>query len=277
MDKFRKICWSAVQCIAFLMILFAVVFVGATLLCICITSFGIHDFRLVLYRILRHIESYNILLVGIGLIVFFRIYSKEKELEKEDAARTGEVGSYTLALGDFEAGFNEKFVGEKMVVEITRDCDYSFETGTEEPYVSTPYIYFPVKFLTSKAKSSNLKNIMIFGDSYFKKHIKGILKNYYDYCERISYSSPIYCAAKPTKEERETATAIRKRYFWVVTRLQKPEETKIFWVTAVTEEGRLLFIKVKARIEGSDKERRIILLQQTTYCQANNRICPICK
>lgn len=276
MDKFKKICWSAVQCIAFLMILFAVVFAGATLLCIFITSFGIHDFRMVLYRILKHIEAYNILLVGIGIIVFFRIYSKEKELEKEDAVKTSEVGSYTLALEDSEI-FNEPFSGEKMVVEITRDCDYSFETGKEEPYVSTPYINFPVKFLTSKAKSSNLKNIMIFGDGYFKKHVKGILKNYYDYCERVSYSSPIYCAAKPTKEERETAAAIRKRHFWVVTRLQKPEETKIFWVTAVTEEGLLLFIKVKARIEGSDRERRIVLLQQTTYCEKHNRICPVYK
>ncbi len=56
------------------------------------------------------------------------------------------------------------------------------------------------KFLTSKKESTNLKNIMAFGEKYFEENRKDIIRNYYQYCEKVTYATPLYCSTKPTRE-----------------------------------------------------------------------------
>lgn len=53
------------------------------------------------------------------------------------------------------------------------------------------------------------------------------------------------------------------------------EEIKNFWVSAVTEEGILLFIKVKARIARVDGGYCFSLIQQTTYYKSGEKLYPL--
>lgn len=47
---------------------------------------------------------------------------------------------------------------------------------------------------------------------------------------------------------------------------------KNIWLSAITEEGFLLFIKAKVKLQKMDTEVNISLLQQTTYYKSKNDI-----
>ena len=70
------------------------------MVCLCVPQFYGYLFRLINYtifevlsKILKNAGSYSVLLVGIVITTFFQVYSKEKELEKEDRIKIGD-GSY---------------------------------------------------------------------------------------------------------------------------------------------------------------------------------------
>lgn len=50
---------------------------------------------------------------------------------------------------------------------------------------------------------------------------------------------------------------------------------KSFWISAVTEEGILLFIKVKLKIKNCSRGVLVLLLQQSTYHKSQNKLCPL--
>lgn len=199
---------------------------------------------------------------------FFSNIFKRKEIEDEEKTKIEEVGYYTLAFSLKENKHEEKYNGDKIVVEIQKEEDYLFNP-TEE---NEDMFHVPIKFLTSKKESTNLKNIMAFDEKYFNQNKKKILKNYYKYCEKIEYTSPLYCATKPTKENRENSEENRKRYFWLVVKCPKKNMIKNIWLSAITEEGFLLFIKAKVKLQKMDTEVNISLLQQTTYYKSKNDI-----
>lgn len=273
----------AVKYTLYVLILLGAIFIGATMLWICITSKTIAQFDLVLSRILKNAGSYSVLLVGIVITTFFQVYSKEHELEKEDRIKIGEVGYYTLSFplkkNENEYEYEEVYVGDKLVVEISGEEDYFFSAEKE----NHSYFHFMAKFLTSKSKSTNIKNIMAFSEEYFENNKKKILKNYYQYCESIAYCSPLYCATKPTSELITDKNAERNRYFWLILKCNSESNNciKNFWISGITEEGILLFIKVKARIcllqEKGITKAKLSLLQQTTYYESHNELCILYK
>ncbi|MBT9778977.1 hypothetical protein GPL15_21095 [Clostridium sp. MCC353] len=158
-----------------------------------------------------------------------------------------------------------------MVVEINTEKDYNFSDETKEG-TFPPLL---IKFLTSERKSTNLKYIMAFSDDYLKKNEKDILHNYYKYCEKILYSSPLYCSTKPTSELENNFKADINRYFWLIVKCDVEECTPIFWLSAVSEGGILLFIKVRARISRAIGGYDFTLLQQTTYYRSKDKLCPL--
>lgn len=270
MNKEKQNFRTAMECTFFAVILLMIIFIGGSFLWIAITPYKLGQFFLVLSLCIKNAGSYSVLLVGIVITIFFQIYSKEKEIEKEDKIKIEEVGYYTLAFPRSDDKYEENFQKDKIVMEINDEEDYKFSAVNKRDKC----IFF-IKFLTSKEKSTNLKNIMAFGEDYFDKNKKDILKNYYHYCEKITYASPLYCSAKPTSELKSNKEADLNRYFWLITNTGSEAIIKNFWIAAVTEEGILLFVKVKAKIRKSDRGTQISLLQQTTYYKSNNKLCPL--
>ena len=69
---------------------------------------------------------------------------------------------------------------------------------------------------------------MAFSDEYFEKNKKDILSNYYHYCEKITYPSPLYCSTKPTNELENNEALDRNRYFWLIISKRKIASTLTF-------------------------------------------------
>lgn len=263
----------------FVIILLMILFTGSTFLWIFITPFKMQEFGYVLSLILKRAGSYSTLLVGIAVTVFYQIYSKEKEIEREDKVKIGEVGYYTLAFKRREDDYQEEYNGDKIVVEICDEEDYEFSPHKED----TGYYHFLAKFLTSKRESTNLKNIMVFGEKYFEKNQKDIISHYYQYCEKVTYSTPLYCSTKPTKELQSNSRTDSNRYYWLVLKGDENNDRVIrsFWISAVTEEGIIMFVKVKVQLEKKENEKMgeakmlLTLLQQTTYYKSQDKLCAL--
>ena len=242
-------------------LIIGLIFLSMSCLWIVLTGYTYKDFGQVLCLCIKNAGTYSVLLVGVVITIFFQIYSKEKEMEGEEKIKIEEVGYYTLAFPLPGSEYEEKFVGDKMVVEIQNEEDFLFDPIKEDKDT----FHILIKFLTSKNKSTNLKNIMAFNEKYFEKNKKDILMNYYKYCEKIEYSSPLYCATKPINENYERNKENRKRYFWIILKCHEKTMIKNIWFSAVTEEGFLLFIKTKLKLEKVEEQVKVTLLQQTTY------------
>lgn len=274
---------TAVQWTLVSVLVIGLIFIGTTFLWIGLTPYTFAQFNRVLSLCIKNAGTYSTLLVGIVVTIFWQIYSKEKEIEKDEKAKIKEIGYYTLCFPLKEYGYKEKFVGDKMVIEIRGEEDY-VQKQVEEKRKT---LRVPIKFLTSKKESTNLKNIMAFSEEYFNTQKNEIINDYYSYCEKVEYNSPLYCATKPTSENLECSDENRKRYFWLFLNLgnkankdkkdneDKREGKKNIWITAVTEEGFLLFIKIKIEYMDTVQEQKISLLQQTTYYKSGGGIVPL--
>ena len=64
----------------------------------------------------------------------------------------------------------------------------------------------------------------------------------------------------------------RKRYFRIMLNCSEKSIIKNVWFSAVTEEGLLVFIKAKLKLEEVDNRLKVDLLQQTTYYKGKNGI-----
>lgn len=259
-----------VKGVLYVLIVLMVVFIISTVLWILITPFKMRDFNYVLSQVLKNAGSYSTLLVGIVVTTFYQVYAKEKEIEQEDMIKISELGYYTLAFKRNEDDYEEGYNGDKIVVEICSENDYNFSPTIE----NDRYYHFLTKFLTSKKDSTNLKNIMAFGEKYFEENMKDIIRNYYQYCEKVTYASPLYCSTKSTGELENNNGIDRNRYYWLVLNCAQTEEKTIkkFWISAVTEEGIVMFVKVKAQIMKEGEKRKILLLQQTTYYKSQGKL-----
>ncbi len=265
--KKRKL-WTAIVWSFVASIVIGLIFLCMTCVWILLTDYAYKQFNQVLCLCIKNAGSYSVLLVGIVVTIFFQIYSQEKEIENEERVKIEEVGYYTLAFSLEEFHYEEKFVGDKIVVEIQDEEDYLYDPTNIDPNK----FHVLIKFLTSKKESTNLKNIMAFNERYFEENKKEILDNYYKSCEKIEYCSPLYCATKPTNDNTEDIKDNRKRYFWIILNCSEKSIIKNVWFSAVTEEGLLLFIKAKLKLEKVDNRLKVNLLQQTTYYKGKNGI-----
>lgn len=256
--------------VLYVLVVLMIVFMGSAGLWILITPFKIKDFNYVLSQVLKNAGSYSTLLVGIVVTTFYQVYAKEREIEQEDIIKISELGYYTLAFKRNTDDYEEEYSGDKIVVEICNEKDYNFSPTIE----GHKYYHFLAKFLTSKKDSTNLKNIMAFGEKYFEENRKDIIRNYYRYCEKVTYASPLYCSTKPTGELENSNGVDRNRYYWLVLNCAEMEEKAIknFWISAVTEEGIVMFVKVKAQIEEKGENIALLLLQQTTYYKSQGKL-----
>lgn len=257
MKRQRKIIWLATQYTLYVLLLLGVIFLCATILWVVISPYTFQQFNIVLGKVLKNAGSYSVLLVGVVITIFFQIYSKEKELEKEDKIKIGEVGYYILAFKREEDAYEESFNNDKMVVEIDEEKDYEYEPSRRKEEDR----HFMIKFLTSKRETTNLKNVMAFSENYFETNKEHILKNYFTYCERVTYCSPLYCSTKSTNELENNDKADRNRYFWLVLKRCNTNCIKNFWISALTEEGIYCLLKLR-RVSNKRKSNKGKLAQR---------------
>ena len=78
-----------------------------------------------------------------------------------------------------------------------------------------------------------------------------------------------------TNELENNEALDRNRYFWLIIKLYERETIKNFWISAVTEDGILLFVKIKARLTCLENMSQIVLLQQTTYSKSQDELCAL--
>lgn len=121
---------------------------------------------------------------------------------------------------------------------------------------------------------------MAFEKEYFDKNKKRIIKDYYSFCEKQILPNPMYCVARPTnpnfhfEEGKES-----NRYIKLYISMQKPGE-KFIWISAITEQGFLLFIKIKTELseietEGEKPEEKLFqckILGQFSYYVNDGKI-----
>lgn len=272
-ETVMKIISSTVKFILFTLVCLLLVFLLAALIWIIITPYETDDFFYVLSIILKRAGAYSTLLVGIVITIFVQIYTKEKELENEEKIKVSEIGYYTLAFPNTDNSCNQEYDGNRIVVEIETEGDYKFNPFKE----SKNKYHFTASFETSKKQNANLKNVMAFGDQYFIENKSKILRKYFEICEKTDFSSPSYCTAMPTTDNGLLTKFKESNLFWLVLNnsCQEPE-IFTFWISAITEEGILLLIKVKASAKNAGNNLlKAQLLQQTTYYRRKNKLIPL--
>ncbi|MDF2587413.1 MAG: hypothetical protein K0S41_1254 [Anaerocolumna sp.] len=269
MKKFFKLAYIGEVVIPTIVaiLLLSTVFTAATFLWIVISEYKVNEFFSVMQLILKNMGVYSTLLVGIIVSFFYNSYNAFKANDKVIEEKIKSIGHYMMA---FSLNPNSLKGLSLPVVNILND-----ESDNFKEYGKTCIV--PIKFLTSKDKSSNLKNVMAFSDNYFKNNKKAIIHDYYTYCMNITESNPIYCAAKPTCELINNDDANRQRYFYLVNNNYKENNYDYIWISAITEEGTLMFIHLKYKNQTYSKDEGVgmTLIQQTTYFAYKKDICPL--
>ncbi|TCT17120.1 hypothetical protein EDC18_101418 [Natranaerovirga pectinivora] len=250
-----------------------VLFLMSTFLWIGISNYKLTEFCFVFRLILQNMGGYSTLLAAIIATIFFGSYTATKADDKDMELKIQNIGHYTLAFQRENDEYKEDFKGDKIVLEIYIDSD--FDIDSVDKISEELYVPFFIKFLTSKNCATNLKNIMAFSDEYFTKNQQKIVSKYFDYCEKVKYPSPLYCSAKPTSELENNSKADINRYFNLMIKICN-EEIKNIWVSAITDEGVLLFIKVKLKVDKRLNNQKTSyycqLIQQTSYFKHNRCI-----
>lgn len=83
----------------------------------------------------------------------------EDVLDK-DVVTIQERKNFADSIKSKEDSYEEEYNGDKIVVEIWNEEDYGFSPQKKD----SGYYHFLAKFFTSKSNSTNLKNIMVFGE-----------------------------------------------------------------------------------------------------------------
>jgi hypothetical protein len=236
------------------------VFLLSTVVWIAITGFVWDSFFSILSNILKKGGSYSTLLTAIVVAVAFQSYKDAENKCKESEDKIKEIGQYTIAFQREEVEIREKTYGDIMAIE--EETDFALKDPRDE---IKEVISFAVKFLTSGKESTNLQCIMVFEDSYFSENKKKIIQNYYGFLQRTYLQNPLYLAARQTNPELKCEN--RNRYVNMFIRKPINDEYKSIWFSAITDQGVLLFIKVKLRLTEKD-----IGQQKNYFCQLINQL-----
>lgn len=245
----------------------AFIFIISAIVWILLSDYRYYEIATVLLLVMKSSGVYSTLFAAIIATVFFQSYAAQKSEDKDIETKIKNIGHYIIAFQRENDPYYEDFVGNKIVLEVCDERDFLIQMPNLEQYT-----YIMTKFLTTKKASTKLKNIMAFSEDYFTLYQDEILNEYYSFCNRINYPSPLYCSTKPVNEVDDNNYIDINRYFFLFLKRENKNVIKNVWVSAITDEGVNLFINVKIEIQNHQDRFRIVLLQQTIYFNHNGKL-----
>lgn len=247
-----------------------IVFLCAAVIWTLITNRNFSNYFFVLSKVMRNGGTYSALLAAIVVAVAFQSFKDAEAKHKESEEKIKQIGQYTIAF-QLEEKQDQPVKTCGDIIAIKSEEDYLFENI--EYQSQKEYCVLPIQFLTSGVVSTNLQNIMAFEDQYFNKNKKKIVSNYYNCCERLNLQNPLYCAARPTNPKLECET--RNRFINLFLHLPKNDGYSFIWFSAITDQGFLLFIKVKLKISTFEKRHHCRLISQFSFAVENRKLKPL--
>ncbi|MHB8130079.1 MAG: hypothetical protein ACYDEX_13885 [Mobilitalea sp.] len=247
-----------------------VVFMSAAVIWILITNRDFSNYFFVLSRVMRNGGTYSALLVAIVVAVAFQSFKDAEAKHKESEEKIKQIGQYTIAF-QLEEKQDQPVKTCGDIIAIKNEEDYLFENREDQS--QKEFCVFPIQFLTSGVVSTNLQCIMAFEDEYLNKNKKEIISNYYSCCERLNLQNPLYCAARQTNPNLECET--RNRFVNLFLHLPKNDGYSFIWFSAITDQGFLLFIKVKLKTSTFEKRHHCRLISQFSFAVENGKLKPL--
>lgn len=247
-----------------------VVFMFAATIWILITDRDFSNYFFVLSRVMRSGGTYSTLLAAIVVAVAFQSFKDAEAKHKETEEKIKQIGQYTIAF-QLEEKQDQPVNICGDIIAINNEDDYLFEH--KEDQSSQEIGAYPFQFLTSGEASTNLQCIMAFENEYFNNNKNEIISNYYSYCERVNLHNPLYCAARQPNPNLECET--RNRFVNLFLHLPKNDGYSFLWVSAITDQGFLLFIKVKLEIRTFVKRKHCRLISQFSFAVENGKLKPL--
>lgn len=251
-------------------VVLAVIFLISTAVWILITDWVFADYFIVLSKIIKNSGTYATLFATVVAAVAFQSFKDAENKRKESEEKIKQIGQYSIAFR-LEEKQNELFSTCGDIIAINEDKDFNYEYEGKKP--DSSFIVFPIQFLTSGKESANLQCIMAFEEEYFNRNQKKIIKDYYGFCERQNLPNPIYCAARQT--DPSLICEKRNRFINLLIQRPKEEKMKFIWIAAITDQGYLLFIKIKLRLIKTKQEYHCRLISQFSYAVENGKIKPL--
>jgi hypothetical protein len=237
---------------------------------ILVTDSDFTKYLLVLSRVFRYCGSYSTLLAALVATIAFQSVKDAEVSRKESEGRIKTIGLYTIAFQKEEeqdATTPVSTCGD--IIAIHEESDFRISLKDVK---GRGLCVFPVQFLTSGEKSTNLTCLMAFEDDFFSKNKKKIIANYYAFCEKVQLQNPLYCAARQTNPDFKC----EKRNRFINLALHAPEKTespyKFVWVSAIADQGFLFFIKVKVKVQRINSGYGCQLIAQFRYYVENKQI-----
>lgn len=249
-------------------LLLALLIVAAAFVWVAIPKDNTLDFWQALRKILRNIKDCEALLLAIVVTIFFQNYMNMKADEKEKEKKIKGIGHYAI-----EVVRNEPWP-------VDQDAQMVRLIGSEENFKSPlpeGFAGYGLRFVSSKKTVTYLRNIMAFEDAYFKNRKRDIMADYMNAYQYAEYASPPFVSADSyyTKNYEKTEDHISSEILFVMR--ADSAEIRNFWISAVTEEGFLYFIFVKAKLttENKGKYYKLTLLQQTNHFVQDKELVPL--
>ncbi|MCL2404509.1 MAG: hypothetical protein FWC92_03060 [Defluviitaleaceae bacterium] len=262
---------SVIKALCVASVVLAIVFLSAAATWILLTDRFFSEYLIVLSSILRNSGVHSTLLAAVVATVAFQSIKDADTKNKESEDKIKQIGQYTIAFQlEEKQGIPITTCGTIIVIE--NDNDYLLEY--DDVINDESLIPFAIQFLTSSDISTNLQCIMAFGHDYFIENQKKIISNYYDYCEKQNLPNPLYCAARQTNPLLECEK--RNRFVEIFIRVPQNICYKSIWISAITDQGVLLFIKVKLRLENFENKRyHCRLISQFSHSIENGKVNPL--
>ena len=259
---------SLISALAIAISVLCALFLLAALAWILVTDRDFSKYLFVLTKVFRYCGSYSTLLAALVATVAFQSIKDAEASRREAEEKVKNIGLYTVAFQkEEEQDAQVTTCGDIIAIHDESDFNISL-IGT----VTSDLRVYSVKFLTSGEKSTNLTCIMAFEDDFFKKNKKRIVAEYYAFCEKVQLQNPLYCSARQTNPT--IVSEDKNRYINLA--LHVPERTegfyKFVWVSAISDQGFLLFIKVKVKLERKDSHYLCRLIAQFRYYAENKQI-----
>ncbi|MCM1161008.1 MAG: hypothetical protein NC412_07275 [Roseburia sp.] len=249
-------------------LLIALLIIAAAFVWVIIPEDNTLSFWQALRKILRNIKDCEALLLAIVVTIFFQNYMNMKAEEKEKAEKIKKIGHYAIELT------------RDKPWPISKDAQMIRLIGNDEELknpLPEGFAGFGLRFISSKGTTAHLRNIMAFEAAYFKSRKKEILANYMNVYQGVEYASPAFVSADSyyTKNHKNIEGCISSEVLFVMQ--ADKAEIRNFWISAVTEEGFLYFISVKAKLTEEKKEKcyKLTLLQQTNHFVQNKELVPL--
>lgn len=248
-----------------------VLFLLAAFIWILITTKDYSSYYFILSRIMKNGGTYSALLAAVVAAVAFQSIKDAEVKRKESEEKIKQIGQYTIAFQKEEEQDKRPITCGDVIV-IKNDQDFDFE---HSGVLNQSFCAYSVQFLTSGKESTNLQCIMAFEDDYFcvDKNRKKILNDYYGVCEKLKLPNPLYCASRQTNPELKCES--RNRFINLIIRVPEDDAFRFIWFSAITDQGFLVFIKVKLKLENRENKHYCRLISQFSYSVENGKLKPL--